>query len=463
VSWKLPVASSTEPYSYRFAGATYDTLGVAGSYFGATAGVNLQGSLFGSGPQTACTTRLKGGWSFTGADGLSDISFQSPPQVAAVGPNSAALGAQNLDVDVTGQDFAPNDTLAFSGDGITVNSTTYVSPGEMTANISIDGNALAGMRDVTITDSTLGTGTCKDCFMVAPIVFGASPSALGRGATAKDVTIYGVGFAPGAIVDFSDPGITVNYTQYLSPNQLVANVAVSSLAAVAPADVSVIDPGQGIGTCPACVTVNDSPTVTSTTPGSRGVGATNQVVAINGTNFVSGAAVTFNNPGISVGSVAFVSSTKLNATISIAPGSSNGAGGVKVTNPDGGLGSCSNCFVVNRAPTVTNWLVTNMSNAVKLRNHHGIQWTARQIYNATVEITGTGFVTGLTGSSMVTYASDDVDINSTTIVSSTKIKMNVDIDVLDYWANALPVDRSITVTNPDGGRVICEGCVVIIV
>jgi hypothetical protein len=74
-------------------------------------------------------------------------------------------------------------------------------------------------------------------------------------------------------------------------------------------------------------------------------------------------------------------------------------------------------------------------------------------------VTGSGFQPGAT----VTYATSDVTVNSTTFMTSGKIKQNITIDVYDFAAHALPPDRAITVTNPDGGSVTCQGCVVLLV
>jgi len=460
VSWAAPVASSVEPYSYDFVGGTVETLGISGSYLGATAGVSFGSDTAAS---AACNPRLKAGWRFPGIGPSaqpSEITFMSPPFVSSVTPESSTLGTQHAIVVVTGQDFSADDTLSFSGDGITVNSTTFASDTELDADVSIDPNALAGTRDVTVTNSTLGAGTCADCFMVAPIVTSVSPTSLGRGATNRNLTITGQGFAPGAITQFSDPGVTVNYTAYVSPTELTANVSVAGNAPLSSYTVSVTDPGQGVGSCNACFSVNPGPTVTSVSPTSRGAGATGQVIAINGTNFASTSTVAFANPAISVTSLAHVSAVLMNATINIAPGATTGAGSVTVTNPDGGSGSCGVCFTVNKGPSITDWHPTSSPPGKYIfknrPQHHG---DSRQMYNVNIEIIGTNFA----NNAVVTYASNDVDINSTTFVSSTKIKMNIDVDVLDYYANALPPDRAVTVTNTDGGQATCQGCVVLII
>jgi hypothetical protein len=469
VSWVWDDANdnwSPDPYQYHFVGGTTNVFGLSGSYTGATAAANFVG-LSGS---AAChqldgNGRLRGGFALD-TSGLSDFTFQSPPfinQSTGVNPNSAPLGTQNLNVDITGQDFTPGDSVSFSGTGITVNSTTVNSATDMTANISIDSNALAGTRDVTVTDATLGSNTCAACFMVSPIVNGATPATAGQGATNRNITITGEGFANGAIVQFGpSSGITTNYTQFIDGNTLNANISVAPAAPLTTYDITVTDPGNGVGTCSACFSVNSGPTVTDTNPSSRGVGATNQTVAIDGTGFDPGSTVTFGGSGISVSNISYVSSSQLMATISIAPGSANGNRSVTVLNSDGGQGGCAACFTVNKAPTVTLWQVSGNGRHSINPNPDPQGRRDRDVYTVQVTITGTNFQAG----TVVTYPAAAVTtliVNSQTVMSSSRIIQNITIDYGDFsQLQANPPDRTIIVTNPDGGTSSLPGAVILV-
>jgi len=459
VSWLLPVDASTEPFSYHYAGGKVENFGISGSYLGATGAVSFIGNLMGSLACPGPGSKLRGGWAL---DPSSELSFQSAPYINAVNPNSATLGTQNLDVDVTGQDFTPGDTVSFSGDGITVNSTTVNSDTDLTANISVDPGALAGTRDVTVTNNSLGSNTCVGCFMVAPIVSGVAPATAGQGAQNRNVTITGQGFANGAVAQIGTPGggITTNYTQFVDANTVIANISVANGAPLTTYDVTVTDPGFGVGTCSACFSVNSGPTVSSTSPSSRGAGAVNQVIAVNGTGFAPDTALAFGGAGITISNTTYVSSTQMRVTISIAPGSTNGPRSVTAVNSDGGQGSCAACFTVNKGPNPTDWtVVTPQPLHTKVLRVDSKGRVNRTVWQIDVQLTGSNFQPGST----VTYASDDVTVNTTTYVSTTKIKQNVYIDVEDYYANALPGDRAVTVTNPDGGSFTLQGAVVLLV
>jgi hypothetical protein len=292
------------------------------------------------------------------------------------------------------------------------------------------------------------------------------PTTAGQGAQNLNVQITGDGFAPGAIAYFGDPltsPITTNYTQYVDGNTLNANISVTNLAALGTYDVTVQDPGFGVGVCTGCFSVDAGPTVMNTTPSSRGVGATNQTVTINGTGFTPGSTVAFGGTGISFTNLQYVSSTQLSGTMAIAPGTPNGPVSVTVSNPDGGQGGCAVCFTVNKGPTVTLWQVTSTT------GHHSINPNPdpqgrrdRDVYTVDITITGANFQPGVT----VFYPAAAVTtliVNSQTYVGTTKIKQNITIDYNDFsQLQTSPPDRTVTVTNPDGGTYSLPGAVILV-
>jgi hypothetical protein len=139
-------------------------------------------------------------------------------------------------------------------------------------------------------------------------------------------------------------------------------------------------------------------------------------VTITGTNFVSGATVTFG--GVAATSVVFVSATQITAhTPAHAPGSVN----VVVTNPDGQSGTLASGFTfVALAPTVT-----------------GISPNSGRTGGGTaVTITGTNFVAGATVQFGAAAASSVVVASATSIRATTPPHRQGGVNVV--------------VTNPNG-------------
>jgi hypothetical protein len=241
-------------------------------------------------------------------------------------------------------------TASFSGTGVTVNSTTFVSASQLTANITISSTAPTGARDVTVTNPDQGTGTCTGCFTVngGPTVTSTNPASRGQGATNQTITVNGTGFANGANATFSGSGITVNSTTFVSATQLTANITISAGAPTGTArDVTVTNPDQGTGTCTGCFTVNAGPTITFPTSSSQKVVAngTSTTFTITGTNFVSGATVSISG-GFTVNTLTFVDSSHLSVNVTANNGGgARGSYNLTVKNPDGGSATSVNSMV----------------------------------------------------------------------------------------------------------------------
>lgn len=81
-----------------------------------------------------------------------------------------------------------------------------------------------------------------------PVPTAATPQSADQG-TSTNVNLDGVNFQSGLVVDFANPGITVNSTSVTSCNRVVVGITVTSNAATGPTDVSIALPNgvTGIG------------------------------------------------------------------------------------------------------------------------------------------------------------------------------------------------------------------------
>ncbi len=381
---------------------------------GATTTCSDTGHPSGSGvPAGTYTYEVTAVWrSWSATSGPSNSVTVQGPSVTSTTPSSLGQGATSRSVTITGTNFVSGASASFSGAGVTVNSTTFVSATSLTANITIAANAATGTQDVMVTnpdgDSATGTGV----FTVdpGPTVASAAPSSGDQGAANFDVTITGANFVSGASASFSGAGITVNSTTFVSATSLTANIAVAANAATGLRSVTVTNPDAGQATGTGVFRVNAAPTVTSTTPDSGDQGATNFSVKITGARFDSGPALaaSFSAPGITVNSTTFNSATSLTAIITIASGATIGAGDVTVTNGDGSSATGTGVFTVNPAPTVTSTTPSSLG-----------QGATKQ----SVTINGTDFDSGASAS----FSGTGITVISTTFVSSTSLTAKVTI------------------------------------
>src|SRR6201996_4070010 len=120
----------------------------------------------------------------TGATGARNLTVTNPdgdsatatgaftvnpaPTVTSATPSAYGQGAANQTVTITGTGFINGAPLvaSFSGGGITVNSTTFVSATQLTANITITTGATTGTRNLTITNGDGSTATKTSAFTV---------------------------------------------------------------------------------------------------------------------------------------------------------------------------------------------------------------------------------------------------------------------------------------------------------
>ena len=318
------------------------------------------------------------------------VAFRTPasgtgaPTVTSVSPNSGST-AGGTAVTITGTNFATGATVTFGTAAATnvavVNSTTITattpagSAGAVTVTVTVSGQS-----------GSLASGFT---YALAPTVTGVSPnSGSTLGGTA--VTVTGTNFLTGATVTFG--GTAATNVVVVSSTSITATTPAGSAGAVT---VTVTVGGQS-GSLASGFTYAVFPTVTGVSPiGGPTAGGT--AVTITGTNFATGATVTFGSAAAT--NVVVVSSTSITAT---SPAGSAGAVTVTVT-VSGHSGSLANGFTYTVAPTVT---------AVSPNSGSTAGGTA-------ITITGTNFATGATVTVGGTAATSVVVVSGTQITATT--------------------------------------------
>src|SRR6266436_2018015 len=176
-----------------------------------------------------------------------------PPSVSTVNPSSGAQGQSLPSVVITGGSFQSGATCSF-GAGITVNSCTFNSATQLTANITISSTATVGTRNVAVTNPDSQTGTLTNGFTVTtsgppppPAVTSVNPNSGAQGQSLPSVVITGSNFQSGATCNFG-AGITVNSCTFNSATQLTASITISSTATLGTRNVTVTNPDNQTGT-----------------------------------------------------------------------------------------------------------------------------------------------------------------------------------------------------------------------
>jgi hypothetical protein len=366
-------------------------------------------------------------------------------QVDTVSPN-LVLNDVAQHVTITGSGFASNAVATLVKTGTTTapdltgtNVTVNGAGTSLQADFATNGAAPGGYL-VRVTNPTTnpGVGTCTCSFtVVAPLpnVTTVSPASRGEGAKDEAIDINGSDFAPGAVVTFSNTGVTVKSTT-VTPTKItvVVDIAAGSkddLGPVPPASdqtvtVTNTDGQADTGT----FTVNAGPTAVSAVPNVRGQNTASSVT-VSGTDLQNGATLTFSGTGVTAGPATFTDGganptvpDTLVATVTVAPDAAPGARTLTVRNPDGGRGTTT--FTINVAPTVTSMTPVKLNRGAA----------------TPVTITGTGFATGVTVNpgAGVTAGSTVVNAGGTTITVTLTVAPGADLG-----------NRDVSVTNTDAG------------
>jgi hypothetical protein len=292
--------------------------------------------------------------------------------------------------------------LIFGAD-IVSTTTTAAGSGFTSRIITTPDGDIAEDKIVTTAGSNSATATlsASGSWIMQMATFSAvsgpqpSVSSLGpnTGSTAggSAVTITGTNFVSGATVTFA--GTAASNVVVQSSTSITATTPAGTAGAVT---VTVNNPGGKSGSLASAFTYIPSPTVSGVSP-SSGVVAGGTAVTITGTNFTTGATVTFGSTVAT--SVVVVSSTSITA---ITPSDTAGAVTVTVTL-NGQSGSLTNGFTYIGQPTVT---------SVSPNSGSTLGQTA-------VTITGTNFALGATVTFGSTAATSIVVASSTSITAIT--------------------------------------------
>jgi Bacterial Ig domain len=182
-----PTVTSVNPNSGA-QGQSLPSVAIGGSNFqsGATctfgAGITVNSCAFNSGTQLTANITISstatvgarnvtvtnpGGQSSTLTNGftVTTAAPPPPPTVTSVNPNSGAQGQSLPSVVIAGSNFQNGAGCSF-GAGITVNSCTFNSGTQLTANITISSTATVGTRNVTVTNPDNQSATLANGFSV---------------------------------------------------------------------------------------------------------------------------------------------------------------------------------------------------------------------------------------------------------------------------------------------------------
>jgi photosystem II stability/assembly factor-like uncharacterized protein len=359
-----------------------------------------------------------------GCGGGSNSVQQNPvPTISSLSPASATAGASAQALTIQGTNFVSTSVATYNN---VLHGVTFLSATQLQGQLTTADLATAGSFPVVVTNPAPGGGPSNPLnFSVSnpvPTISNLSPASATAGAAAQSLTINGTNFVSTSAVTYNS---VVHAVTLVSATELQIQLSTSDLAIAGSFAVVVTNPSPGGGPSSAVnFPVSDpSPTISNLSPASANTGVAGQVVAINGTNFVTNSAATYNNI---VHTVTFVSSTQLQIQLTAADLATAGSFAVVVTNPapGGGVSNSENFSVNDAVPTISGLSPASANAGAPAQ---------------TLTVNGMNFVSG----SAVTY--NNV-VHAAAFVSATQLQIQLTTADL-ATAGSFPV----AVTNPSPG------------
>jgi hypothetical protein len=257
-----------------------------------------------------------------------------------------------------------------------------------------------------------------------PTVASLSPSAAVAGSADFTLTVTGTGYRTGSQIEWN--GSKIAATTVVSATQLTASIPASFIATAGAVPVAAVNTDTGDRSGTVSFTINPAPArpiLSSLSPASAIAGSATFTLTVNGSGFVSGAAVAWAG---SVRTTTFVNATQLTASILASDIAAAGTFAVDVVQASGRSTNQLNVAITAAMPSITS--ITPASATVG-----GPAFT--------LTVSGTGF----TGNSVVKWNGTAL---TTTFSSNTLLKAAVPASNLSSAATA-----SITVESPvsEGG------------
>ena len=325
-------------------------------------------------------------------------------------PSTGVQGSQ-VNVTLTGTNFASGASVAVSGSGVTASNVSVVSATQLTATLVIGATAATGSYNVSVT--TGGSTTNALPFNVtagsggAPVLTSITPSSGSPGASVN-VTLAGSNFTPQSSIRLSGLGASVRNAVVVSATQITATFVLSSSVATGPHNVYVVTAAGNSNILPFTVTSGSgAPTLTSVAPNS-GAQGTAVNITLTGTNFASGASIAVSGSGVTASNVNVVSATQITATLTISASAAAGARSVSVTEAAGtSNGITFTVTAAAQAPTLTS-----------VSPNSGTQGTA-----VNITLTGANFASGAS----IAVSGSGVTAGNVSVVSATQITATLTI------------------------------------
>jgi len=297
-------------------------------------------------PATLSGTVTTAGLNFTVANPI--------PTLVSLSTTTAIVGSPTFALTVTGTNYVPSSTVIWNS---SARATTFVNNTTLSVVIPATDLALTGSFTVNVVNAAPGGGTSNGLIFTvgnpAPGIVSLSPSFALIGSPAGTMTVTGLNFVPGSVVQWNG---SAKVTSVINSTTLSVLVTAGDLSSVGISTVTVVNPLPGGGTSngqPFTVGY-PVPTLITLSTTTAIVGNPAFTLTVTGLNFAAPSVVQWNG---SARTTTYSSPTQLSAQILAADLTTVGPNTVTVfTAAPGGGTSTGLTFTVGNPVPVLNSL-----------------------------------------------------------------------------------------------------------
>ncbi len=246
------------------------------------------------------------------------LSILNPsPVLSSLNPASVQAGSGGFTLTVSGLKFVPGAVVQWNGGA---RQTTFVSSTQLNAAIPATDLASPGTVMVNVINPDPSGGPSNALVFAVtqqnpvPVLVSLNPGEIIAGSAAFSLTINGLGFVPGSVVQLN--GVN-RPTAFVNSTQLTVGIAGADVAVPGAIAVSVVSPAPGGGKSNELILTikappNPVPGLTAISPATAIEGDQETALTVTGTNFVPGAIVLWNSISLPT---TYLSANQLSALI----------------------------------------------------------------------------------------------------------------------------------------------------
>jgi RHS repeat-associated protein len=164
--------------------------------------------------------------------------------IQSIHPSSVPRAERDLSISVFGSRLTPDLLFSFSGEGITIKESRYISSTRVDLLIDTAVDAPLGPRDLVVRDPSTGEEFILEDGLEITRGFDVTsitPSYSYRGVKDLSIRIEGWGFEEGIDVQFSKDGITVKKVRFIDSQELEVIVGIPPFATPGKRDITLIN------------------------------------------------------------------------------------------------------------------------------------------------------------------------------------------------------------------------------